>query len=126
MDAVVDAVVAGLIAAGHARVGGVDDGVANEGRDVPLPKVDARLHGRQVPEPGDAFLPRYLLQVFVLYPQKLLPDPAGHADVEQAPQKLSLFRFVGGYCDSPILRLLVQQRTDQILPSFRLIHEITS
>ena len=39
MDAVVDAVVTGLVTARHAAVGRVDDRVAGKRRDVPLPEA---------------------------------------------------------------------------------------
>lgn len=46
MDAVVNASVVGHIAAGHAGIGSIDNGIAGKGGDVSLPEVDARLHLR--------------------------------------------------------------------------------
>ena len=41
MDTVVDTPVVGHIAAGHAAVGCVDDGIAAKGRDVALPEIES-------------------------------------------------------------------------------------
>ena len=38
-DTVIDAVVAGLVASGHAGVGGVDDGITFKRRNVALPEI---------------------------------------------------------------------------------------
>lgn len=46
MDAVVNAIIAGLIAPGHAGIGSIDNSVTAERRDVPLSEIDARFDGR--------------------------------------------------------------------------------
>ena len=46
VDGVVDAAVVGTVAAGHAAVCGVDDGIALEGGNIALPEVQPRLQGR--------------------------------------------------------------------------------
>ena len=45
VDGVVDAAVVRAVAAGHAAVGGVDNGIAPERCNIALPKVQPRLQG---------------------------------------------------------------------------------
>ena len=45
MNAVVDAVVARLVAAGHPGIGRVDNGVAGQRCNIALPEIKARLCG---------------------------------------------------------------------------------
>ena len=52
MDAVVDAVVAGLVAAGHTAVGGIDNGSAFQGGNISSPEVDSLLNWMQVRQPS--------------------------------------------------------------------------
>ena len=68
VDGVVDAAMAGHKAAEHLAVGRVDDGVAAQGGDVPLPEIDPRLHRFQLLQVGDALAADFLLQVGVLHP----------------------------------------------------------
>ena len=67
MDAVVDAGVAGHIAARHAAVGGVDNGAALEPGDVALPEVQIAADRLQTVQAGDARVRELLTQVFVLH-----------------------------------------------------------
>ena len=65
MDTVIDAFVAGIVAAGHARVGGIDDGIYPQCGDITLPETNAVLSGRQVTPVGDIAI--LFLQESILY-----------------------------------------------------------
>ena len=64
---VVDAPVAGDKAPQQLGVGGVDNGAAGQGGDIPLPEVEALLHGPEAGEGGDPLAPGLLLEIGVLH-----------------------------------------------------------
>ena len=109
---------AGAVAAGHAAVGGVDDGVAFQRRDVPLPEIEIAFHRRQIVQAGNAFLCNGFFQIRVLYGEKLLADLTGHAHVHQAAQQLPLLLRSRGDVVAAIARRFVQQLPDEKLPLF--------
>ena len=82
MDAVVDAVVAGLIASGHVGIGGVDDGVAGKRRDVALLEKYSRHERFETVKLGNAFFADRFPEIFVLHPEKVFADLPRSADVE--------------------------------------------
>ena len=90
VDGVVDAAVVGNIAAGHAAVGGVDDGVTLKCGDVALPEIQSRLDRRQVRNVRDALSGGFTLQIVVLHLQELRADVRRSADIHQPPQQLAL------------------------------------
>ena len=108
VDAVVDAVVAGAVAAGHTGVGGVDDGVAPQGGDVPLPEVQTVPDGGKVGKVGDALFGDGGAEILVLDGQKIGADGGGLPDVHQRAEKPLLLLRVTGYGDVPIAGLLFQ------------------
>ena len=61
VDRVVDAAVIGREAAEQLRVRGVDDRIDFERRDVALPEIAVRTHGRQIAKPRHALLARRFL-----------------------------------------------------------------
>lgn len=95
VDDIVDASVIGDIAAGHAGVRGVDDGIAAERCDISLPEIEPRLHGNKIVHVRNALRCGLALQVFILHAQKLRPGAARPADVHQTAQKLPLVLGVG-------------------------------
>ncbi|WP_347553495.1 hypothetical protein [Faecalibacterium sp. OF04-11AC] len=103
------------VAAGHAAVGGVDDGITFQGGNVPLPEVQPRLQERQVSRIGDAFCGSFLLQVRILYLQKVCADTPWFTDIQQAPQKLSLAVCVCRYPQSLILRVFFQKHPNELI-----------
>ena len=87
MDAVVDAVVAGLVAAGHAGVSGVNNGTAGQSCNIAPPEIETLPHRGQVSQPGDLLFRQLLPEVFILHPQKFRADITGAADIHQGAQK---------------------------------------
>lgn len=67
VNGVVDAAVVRNIAAGHAGIGSVDDGIAFQRGDVALPEIQPRLDGRQVCNIGNALCGGLALQILVLH-----------------------------------------------------------
>ena len=66
VNGVVDAAVVRNIAAGHAGIGSVADGIAFQRGDVALPEIQPRLDGRQVCNIGNALCGGLALQILVL------------------------------------------------------------
>ena len=122
VDAVVDAVVAGAVAAGHAGVGGVNDGVAAQRGDVPLPEVQIAPDGGQVAKIGDALLGDGGAEIVVLDGQKIGADGGGLPDVHQRAQEALLLLRVTRDGDFPVAGLLLQQRLNQKQAAFTLVH----
>ena len=130
MDAVVDAAVAGHIAAGHAAVGGVDDGVALQRGDVALPQVKggfpAAGGGGQAFKDGNALLGKLGAQVFVLHLQKLRAGIPGRAHIEQCAQQLLLPGGIVRDGQLPVFGGFCQQAAEQKTAAFGLGHRKTS
>ena len=124
VDAVVDAAVARLVAAGHAGVRRVHDRVAPECRNVALPEIDPRLDRHQTVDLRDSSFRDGFAQIVILNAEHFLIDRAGHADIHQPPQQLSLLRLIGRNLRAAIPRLLGEQRVNQIPPFFFVIHGI--
>ena len=108
VDNVIDALVIGNIAAGHAGVRSVDDGIAAERCDISLPEIEPRLHGNKIVHICNALGRGLALQVFILHAQKLRPGAARPADVHQSAQKLPLVLGVGR--NIPGIAAFLQQR----------------
>ena len=125
VDGVVDTAVVRAVAPGHAAVGGVDDGIAFQGGNVPLPEVQPRLQGRQVSRIGDAFCGDFLLQVRILYLQKVCADTPWFTDIQQAPQKLPLGVCVCRYPQFLILRVFFQKHPNEAYSPLTLVHSQT-
>ena len=66
MDAVINTVMTGLITAGHAAVGRVDDGSAFERRDISPPEIDSLPHRGQFRQPGNLLCFQFSLQIGIL------------------------------------------------------------
>ena len=64
VDAVVDALVARIIAAGHAGIRSIDDGIHLQRSDIALPEIDAVLSGCQIMPIRD--IPNLLLEKGIL------------------------------------------------------------
>mgnify|MGYP001154231301 CR=1 FL=1 len=94
--------------AGHAAVGGVDDGVAFQRGDIALPEIQSRLDGGQVGSIGNTLCGGLILQICVLHLQELRADARRSAKVHQSPQELALAVRIGWYGYTPVLRLLFQ------------------
>ena len=124
VDGVVDTAVVRAVAAGHVAVGSVDDGITFQGGNVPLPEVQPRLQGRQVSRIGDAFCGDFLLQVRILYLQKVCADTPWFTDIQQAPQKLPLGVCVCRYPQSPILRVFFQKHLNKDRSPLTLVHGV--
>lgn len=107
VDGVVDAAVVRAVAAGHAAVGGVHDGVAPQGGDVALPQVQPRLNGGKGCGIGDALLRSPLLQVGVLHLQKVFPAGLRRTHIQQPAQQLPLAVGVGRDADVPVGRVFL-------------------
>lgn len=71
VNGVVDAAVVRDIAAGHAAVCRIDDGIALERCNIALPEIQSRLNGSKVSHIGDTFCCVFTLQIGVLYFQKI-------------------------------------------------------
>ena len=74
MDAVVNAVMARLVAAGHAAVGCIDDSSTFQRGNVSTPEIDFLLNGGQFGQAGNLLCCQFLLEIIVLYLQKSLTD----------------------------------------------------
>lgn len=90
VDAVVDTAVVRHIAAGHTAVGCVDNGVAPQGCDVPLPKIESFPHGAQAVHIGNALGGGFCLQIFVLHTYKFRAAGRRLPHIEQGAQQLLL------------------------------------
>ena len=112
------------VAAGHAAVGGVDDGITFQGGNVPLPEVQPRLQGRQVSRIGDALCSGFLLQVRILYLQKVCADTPWFTDIQQATQKLPLGVCVCRYPQFLILRVFFQKHPNEAHSPLTLVHGV--
>ena len=126
VDGVVNAAVIWNIAAGHAGVRRVDNGVAPERGNIALPEVEPRLHGRQLRNICDALCGGLVLQVCVLHFQKSLIGAPRCADIHQPAQELPLAFRLCRYFDIPVFRFLFQKRPDEKHPSFGLVHSFST
>ena len=116
---------AGLIAPCQAGIGGIDNGIAGECCNVPLPKIQTGFSCCQGRKLCDSLFPYFLLQIFILHLEETLADICRHPDIEQAVQQLPLFCLFGWNIRIPVFRMLVQQIPNQIPSFFFLIHEIS-
>lgn len=119
---VVDTAMVWIVTAGHAAVGCVDDGIAFQGGDVALPKVDPRLKGRQIGKIGHAPLGKAGAQIIVLNLQKIRTAGLRVPDVQQCPEQLPLALGVLRDAQLPVARVFFQKRPDQKQPPFSLVH----
>ena len=92
MNGVVNAAVIRTKAAKQSAVGGIDNGVAPQGGNVPLPEVGTGPGRGQVPRIGHSLPPDFLLQVRVLHPQERLVGRQRGPDVEQRPGTVRVSR----------------------------------
>ena len=86
VNGVVNAAMVGNIAAGHAGVCRVDDGIALERRNIALPEIQPRLNGCQVGNIRDTLCGGFVLQIGVLHLQELSADACWSADIHQPAQ----------------------------------------
>ena len=87
MNGVVDAVVIGRIAAGHAAVGGVDNRIVFQRGNVALPEVSPRLNGRKTVYVGYALFGNRLTQIFILNFQEFRIGASRRTHVQQPTQQ---------------------------------------
>ena len=125
VDGVVDTAVVGAVAPGHAAVGGIDNGIALERCNIALPEIQPRLQGRKVCHIRDALCGGFLLQIFVLYLQKVRAAAPWCTDIQQAPQKLALTVCICRNAHIPVFRVFLQKRPDQKQPPLTLVHSQT-
>ena len=71
VDGIVDTSVIGAEAPEQLAVGGVDNGIAAQGGDIPLPEIDPRPDRAQRSDVGNSLAPDLLAQVGVLYREEL-------------------------------------------------------
>ena len=109
MDGIIDAAMAGDEAAQQRGIGRVDDGVATQGSDIALPKVNSSLRRLKVRYIGNSFLPGFLLQISVLYCQEFPAGRAGHSDIKQGTKQAPLLCIIRGNVHSHISGLLFEQ-----------------
>ena len=83
---VVNAAMVGNIAAGHAGVCRVDDGIALERRNIALPEIQPRLNGCQVGNIRDTLCGGFVLQIGVLHLQKIRTNAHRSTDIHQPAQ----------------------------------------
>ena len=74
MNGIVDAAVVRNIAAGHAGVCRIDNGVALKCRNIALPEIQPRLDRRQVNNIGNPFCGGFTLQICVLHLKEISAD----------------------------------------------------
>ena len=126
VDGVVDAVVVRLIAAGHAAVGGVDDGVDAQRGDIALPEINPWRDRREIVDIGDALCGKLAAQIFVLHLEHIVSDGRWRTHVHERAQKSVLLVALGG--DGNFLQLLVfgEQRFDEKSAAIGLSHGSSS
>lgn len=112
MNGVIDAAVVGAEAAEHLTVRGVYNRVAAKRGDVAFPEIEPLLHGLQAGSLGDSFLQNFLLQIRILYFQKILADRLRHTDIEKRAQEVFLRLFTFRDFHTRISRLLGKQFFD--------------
>ena len=83
MDAVINAVVAGLVAAGQLRVSRIDDGPTFQGGNISTPEINSILNRMQVRQSGNLLRCQFSLQIGVLYIKKALADGPWMTDIHQ-------------------------------------------
>ena len=125
MDAVVDAVMAGLVAASHAAVGSVDNGTAFQRGNVPTPEIDSLPHRGQFRQPCNLLCSQFLLQVGILHFQKFPANGCRMANIHKRAQQNLLTVSICRNLLAAAGRTLPQQFLDQISSSFFLIHGVT-
>ena len=126
MNGVVDAAVIGDIAAGHAGVCRIDDGIALERCNIALPEIQTWLHRRKVCNISDTFCLVFALQIGVLHFQKTFICVLRRTNIHQAPQKLPLAVQLCRNINIPIFRFFLQKRPDQKQPPLCLGHSFST
>ena len=122
MNGVVNAAMVVNIAAGHAGVCRIDDGIATERSNIPLPEIQTRLHGCQVGNIRDTLCGGFALQIGVLRLQEIRANTLRRANIHQTTQKLTLAVCIGRYAHIPIFCFLFQKRLDEKQPPLCLGH----
>ena len=74
VDAVINAVVARLVAAGHATICRIDDGSTIQRGNVSMPEIDSILKRGQFRQPGNLLCCQFSLQIGILHFKKSLAD----------------------------------------------------
>lgn len=121
-----DAAVVRNIAAGHAGVCRIDDGIAFECGYISLPEIQTRPDGCEVGNIGDAPCRIFAMQIGVLHFQKIRANALREANIHQTTQKLTLTLRLCRNSNIPIFRFLFQKRPDQKQPSLCLIHNFST
>lgn len=104
MNGIINTAVIRTEAAEHLTVCGIDDSVAFQRSDIALPQVNIGADGRDGSKVGQALLPRFFTQIFVLHPQKLRVAGFRRTNIEKRTEQA-------------LLRLLLLWN-GQILPPF--------
>ena len=120
VNGVVNAAVAGHKTPQHLAVCGVDNGIAAQGCNVPLPQVNSALNRLQAGNIRRSPALCLFLQVGVLHAQKRLAGRRGRAHVHQAAQQALLFGLRGRNFNVPVLFSLAQQIAKQKVKPLRL------
>ena len=126
VNGVINAAMVGNIAAGHAGVCRIDDGIALQRGNVTLPEIQPRLDGCQVGNIRDALCGGFALQIGVLRLQEIRANTLRCANIHQTTQKLTLAVYIGRYAHIPIFCFLFQKRLDEKQPPLCLGHFSTA
>ena len=122
VDGIVDAAMPRQKAAEHLTVGGIDDGVGLKQRNVAAPDGNAIAVGECAGVGRPAALKKALLQVGVLYVERLGRKRLGQANVHKGSEQIALFAGSGRYSNTAPVWPLIEQCFDKPNAAFGLIH----
>lgn len=122
MNCVVNAAMVGNITACHTAVGSVHNSITFQSSNISLPKVYSMLNRRKFGNIRNALSRNFVLQIFILYTQKLRTNRLRSANIHQCPQQLLLLLSICRYAYIPIFRSFLQKRFNEENSPLTLLH----